>query len=105
MRNIAVIGFATIAFAAAGLSALANDQSVSLATGTIDGSPWDAPHAQVQSPKYASARRAAQTRYSDYAEYNDAPHGNYALSGDSGYAPWRCTYTGGPKSSVSWACQ
>jgi hypothetical protein len=86
MRKIAAIGFAMIAFAATGLPALADDQP-------------------AQSPKYATARRAAQTQYGDYAQYNDARYGNYALSGDSGYAPWRCTYTGGPKSSIGWACQ
>jgi hypothetical protein len=89
MRKIAAIGLALVAFAATGLPALA------------DGRAWDAPHAQAHSPKYVAAQRPAPTRYSDYAQYNDARYGDYA---SSGYAQWMCTYSGGPKSS-SWACQ
>jgi hypothetical protein len=101
MRKVAVIGFAMITFAATALPALADHQSISLVTGMIGGRAWDAPRAPAQSPKYIAARRTTPTRYSDYAQYNDAPYGG---SADSGYALWRCTYTGGPKNGAGWTC-
>jgi hypothetical protein len=104
MRKIASIGFAIAALTVAALPALADDQSIGFATGTIGGAArpvrWDVQQTQATWSPYGAVQRAAPSPYRDYAQYGD-----YAQSGYGGYGQRGCTYTGGPKASTSWTCQ
>jgi hypothetical protein len=80
VRKIALIGLATTALTVSALPALADDQSISFATGAIGSAapPANVEHAQTPLP------------YGAYAQDS-----RYAQSG--GYDQRNCTYIGGPK--------
>jgi hypothetical protein len=92
MRKIAFIGLATVALTVTALPALADDQSISFATGAIGGAapPSSVQQAQTTWRPNGAVQSAAPLPYGAYAEDS-----GYARSG--GY-DWRnCTYVGGPK--------
>jgi hypothetical protein len=94
MRKIAYIGLAAAALTATALPALADDQSISFATGMIGGAaPWARWNPQqAQSPwrPNGTVQRAAPSPFSDYAQ-------------SSAFTQRNCTYVGGPKTG-DWSC-
>ena len=92
MRKIAFIGLATVALTVTALPALADDQSISFATGAIGGAapPTNVQHAQTAWRPNGAVQSAAPSPYGAYAQDS-----GYAQSG--GYDQRNCTYVGGPK--------
>jgi hypothetical protein len=100
MRRIASIALAVVGLTVTGLPGLADDQSISYATGMIGRAPARAydPQAWTTWWPHGALQRAAPSSYDAYAQYDD-----YAQSGV--YAQKSCTYPGGPKVGNSWTCQ
>jgi hypothetical protein len=92
MRKIAFIGLATVALTVTALPALADDQSISFATGAIGGAapPANVQHGQTAWPPNGAVQSATPSPYGAYAQDS-----GYAQSG--GYDQRNCTYVGGPK--------
>jgi hypothetical protein len=99
MRRIASIALAIAGLTVTALPGLADDQSISYASGMIGGAPDRAygPRAQTTWWPHGIVQQAAPSSYGAYAQYDD-----YAQSG--GYAQRSCTYTGGPKAGTGWTC-
>jgi hypothetical protein len=92
MRKFAFIGLAAVALSVTALPALADDQSISLATGAIGSAapPTNVQHAQPTRQRNGAVQSAAPSPYGAYAQDS-----GYAQSG--GYDQRNCTYIGGPK--------
>jgi hypothetical protein len=99
MRKIAYIGLAAAALTATALPALADDHSISFATGMIGGAApqarWNPWQAQTPWRPDGTVPRAAPSPYGDYAQA-----GGFAQSG--AFTQRNCTYVGGPKGD--WSC-
>jgi hypothetical protein len=105
MRRIASIALAIAGLTVTALPGLADDQSISYASGLIGSAPIRAYDQRPQTPWWprGAAQRAAPSSYGAYAQYGDyAQYDDYAQSG--AYAPRSCTYTGGPKAGTGWTC-
>jgi hypothetical protein len=93
MRKIASIGVAVAALTLAALPALADDHSISFATGMIGNAApsarWNDRQAQTTRRPNGTVQRAAPSAYGDYAQ-------------GGGYVQRNCTYVGGPKGD--WTC-
>jgi hypothetical protein len=100
MRRIAFIALTIVGLAATAAPGLADDQSISQATGMIGAAPAWANDQQAQPTWRPSGwvQRAAPSPYGPYAQY-----GNYAQSGD--YAQKSCSHAGGPKIGAGRTCQ
>jgi hypothetical protein len=98
MRRIASITLAIAGLTVTALPGLADDQSISYATGMI-GAPFRAYDQQARTTWWprGGVWRAAPSSYGAYAQYDEP-----AQSG--AYAQRSCTYTGGPKASTGWTC-
>jgi hypothetical protein len=88
MRRIPSIGLAAVVLTVTALPALADDQSISFATGAIGSatSPANIQHAQTTRWLKGTTQRAVPS-----------PYGAYAQGG--GNAQWNCTFVG-PKDNL-----
>jgi hypothetical protein len=98
MRKIAYSGFAILVLTATALPALADDQSISFATGMIGNATpqarWNIHQTPTPWRPNGTVRGATPSAYGDYAQ------GGFAQGG--GHTQRNCTYVGGPKGD--WTC-